>query len=124
MRISDWSSDVCSSDLERHPGGRERLHERRVVDPPGVEPGGSLDVLQGPVRDDVVLDGQVTEQGRLERLPALLEAACDTSGLDLHPPVSARQVPLHGPGVDLAREPDGRVREGSALVEGPDLTEI
>src|SRR3546814_3295929 len=23
MRISDWSSDVCSSDLRRHPGGAE-----------------------------------------------------------------------------------------------------
>src|SRR3546814_17011589 len=26
MRISDWSSDVCSSDLQRGDGGAERLH--------------------------------------------------------------------------------------------------
>src|SRR3546814_2875154 len=28
MRISDWSSDVCSSDLERKAEGR--MHERRL----------------------------------------------------------------------------------------------
>src|SRR3546814_19115312 len=27
MRISDWSSDVCSSDLDR----RDRRHDRRIV---------------------------------------------------------------------------------------------
>src|SRR3546814_7539874 len=29
MRISDWSSDVCSSDLQRQQGGRDRGHARR-----------------------------------------------------------------------------------------------
>src|SRR3546814_3292284 len=38
MRISDWSSDVCSSDLEhvgRAAAGsrRDRVHQRLVVDP-------------------------------------------------------------------------------------------
>src|SRR3546814_3742855 len=41
MRISDWSSDVCSSDLQRTPAGRRarmvlavvgRLHERPEPD--------------------------------------------------------------------------------------------
>src|SRR3546814_7439693 len=39
MRISDWSSDVCSSDLRRGPGGRarrgyrcrRRRHRRRTL---------------------------------------------------------------------------------------------
>src|SRR3546814_13864534 len=35
MRISDWSSDVCSSDLARHPVGRPRQV-------PEIESGGSL----------------------------------------------------------------------------------
>src|SRR3546814_7910952 len=28
MRISDWSSDVCSSDLRRHVAGRHQRHHR------------------------------------------------------------------------------------------------
>src|SRR3546814_10233426 len=41
MRISDWSSDVCSSDLPRHPGGTswhtggDREHGRLPLLPPG-----------------------------------------------------------------------------------------
>src|SRR3546814_10368618 len=46
MRISDWSSDVCSSDLPvsnaparpqaecRHPGGLENQHQRSSSPPP------------------------------------------------------------------------------------------
>src|SRR3546814_2847627 len=29
MRISDWSSDVCSSDLQRHAGARTAAHRDR-----------------------------------------------------------------------------------------------
>src|SRR3546814_5599806 len=29
VRISDWSSDVCSSDLHRAPHGRQRTRHRR-----------------------------------------------------------------------------------------------
>src|SRR3546814_8518829 len=29
LRISDWSSDVCSSDLERYKGIKEKLGEER-----------------------------------------------------------------------------------------------
>src|SRR3546814_1991655 len=31
MRISDWSSDVCSSDLQTQPGGVEKLDDRAVA---------------------------------------------------------------------------------------------
>src|SRR3546814_19332526 len=37
MRISDWSSDVCSSDLARPVGA---FRQRRAADPKGVERGG------------------------------------------------------------------------------------
>src|SRR3546814_18226843 len=35
MRISDWSSDVCSSDLTHDGGRRARLPQRRIADAPG-----------------------------------------------------------------------------------------
>src|SRR3546814_3903385 len=35
MRISDWSSDVCSSDLERKPHPLPLLHSAQVL---GIEP--------------------------------------------------------------------------------------
>src|SRR3546814_6732855 len=41
MRISDWSSDVCSSDLRRHAADRAGLRPRRVLVP-----------IPGPVLDD------------------------------------------------------------------------
>src|SRR3546814_5019435 len=44
MRISDWSSDVCSSDLERG-------HDRQ----PGNQPGGNGQAADGPVRRRHVL---------------------------------------------------------------------
>src|SRR3546814_2542588 len=47
MRISDWSSDVCSSDLEaRHPAGRAGAPCRRG-DGRGVRLGLGRDHLQG-----------------------------------------------------------------------------
>src|SRR3546814_5834002 len=56
MRISDWSSDVCSSDLEQLPfrrlvsGARARLVQRLVV---------PVDQLVAPVADAVVREGVV-----------------------------------------------------------------
>src|SRR3546814_17580099 len=41
MRISDWSSDVCSSDLDAMPGGgRLRISTRNVQLGPGELPAG------------------------------------------------------------------------------------
>src|SRR3546814_8121253 len=40
MRISDWSSDVCSSDLQQLPAHRHRGEElRRLKGPSHAEPG-------------------------------------------------------------------------------------
>src|SRR3546814_7356689 len=55
MRISDWSSDVCSSDLARHAdiGKRQKL-ENAILDPPDgaqlIARPGTLDV-----GDDLVI---------------------------------------------------------------------
>src|SRR3546814_2772483 len=51
MRISDWSSDVCSSDL---PGNLTRLDElrrRRIEHLIGHQRCGNLPAFRGPVQD-------------------------------------------------------------------------
>src|SRR3546814_14628931 len=51
MRISDWSSDVCSSDLARRAGGAVDREEQGDGEPePGLGRGGGGDV------DELVLD--------------------------------------------------------------------
>src|SRR3546814_2459723 len=67
MRISDWSSDVCSSDLRRgdEPLGAARHVGRRPLAETPVELG--LDFRQRPVRNDEDLEVVGTQ-------PALLEA--------------------------------------------------
>src|SRR3546814_9528682 len=58
MRISDWSSDVCSSDLQRLAVGRQREQSRRIGQPEAVD--GERDqmaqasgtVPQVPIPDD------------------------------------------------------------------------
>src|SRR3546814_1901316 len=49
MRISDWSSDVCSSDLSRVPE-RESRHERRVPGPDQDDAGPPARTLHGAGR--------------------------------------------------------------------------
>src|SRR3546814_10814745 len=47
MRISDWSSDVCSSDLLRRVGGP--IHDRAVLDILGVDIAFAVDPQPNPV---------------------------------------------------------------------------
>src|SRR3546814_7864693 len=61
MRISDWSSDVCSSDLE---------HDRELRGGHGVDPAGRKQVL--PVRH---VDDAVGVRGRLLEHVEVLEIA-------------------------------------------------
>src|SRR3546814_6246519 len=69
MRISDWSSDVCSSDLLRHGKlGLQPLYLRRLLDRllqvllrllhvAGTGEGGAVQRIGAPVRGFVVDDG-------------------------------------------------------------------
>src|SRR3546814_15343014 len=55
MRISDWSSDVCSSDLRLNPGFLLRLRifrDRKIMIGDVLEPGLDGERLLGMVRDD------------------------------------------------------------------------
>src|SRR3546814_16225276 len=84
MRISDWSSDVCSSDLARDekrpaaPGPRPRGRPRSA--PAGSPAGSSVrlavpaDLLGGRPVDDVVLQVLVRDAGLGDRAPAHRDA--------------------------------------------------
>src|SRR3546814_8548142 len=45
MRISDWSSDVCSSDLVDHDGRQQRALTAGIVEDLGARLGGQVDAL-------------------------------------------------------------------------------
>src|SRR3546814_16715669 len=64
MRISDWSSDVCSSDLKRISINITRLQPDRETGPPSDERGGAI--------------GTETVDGAF--IPALPEEAPDREG--------------------------------------------
>src|SRR3546814_2915270 len=72
MRISDWSSDVCSSDLVALPQGRA-ADDQRMADAPGVEIGAEVDlVIGGFIGDEALVaataDRQVIADRDGERL--------------------------------------------------------
>src|SRR3546814_16495016 len=88
MRISDWSSDVCSSDLRRDArrhlpcrrGGPPRQHgrgdaERRLAAKLADHPG--VGVLPQQPRPDVLAGGGQARQPRAEQAPALDALALD-----------------------------------------------
>src|SRR3546814_15758487 len=123
MRISDWSSDVCSSDLGEAAGGAEALDRRRrqregeavldlrepAVHPPGDSACGILGAALAPVlqSDDgeagiLAGAGEAEARDRHEALPPRL---LPEGGLDLtdplQVPVRARlpwRVPVDQPG--------------------------
>src|SRR3546814_14596773 len=74
MRISDWSSDVCSSDPAQLPQGRLELHQVRFV----------------PARERVLDDGQRGCDlyggcdGRTAFVPNLLDTQLRFANVDLH----------------------------------------
>src|SRR3546814_15842052 len=61
MRISDWSSDVCSSDLAPGPGGDQRHQQRGVDQDPRARDPGIAAV-------DRVLRGVADQPGRVAHL--------------------------------------------------------
>src|SRR3546814_10934997 len=52
MRISDWSSDVCSSDLCPHSGGDDRRTQREPEQPTGCGVGDPLRTRRGRLRSE------------------------------------------------------------------------
>src|SRR3546814_15783108 len=61
MRISDWSSDVCSSDLDGAQPGRDR-HRHPGSDHPGAAPGaaaGARPRIRGDARGRAPGDGRM-----------------------------------------------------------------
>src|SRR3546814_5247405 len=59
MRISDWSSDVCSSDLDGDAPQHGRVVDRRIERE--IDPGGDDPALVGPVEVDHVEGGRGAE---------------------------------------------------------------
>src|SRR3546814_10188237 len=53
MRISDWSSDVCSSDLLTHQFGRQQLVELGVVEAAALDAGGGTVVVAARDQDQI-----------------------------------------------------------------------
>src|SRR3546814_5179431 len=76
MRISDWSSDVCSSDLHRREGGRDAAAHRGAVQAAGqsAEQGGEQD---GPVNRHLRALACCRWQHLLRVAPAMAPAAAD-----------------------------------------------
>src|SRR3546814_3350063 len=107
MRISDWSSDVCSSDLVEHahglrqrrgPNAKSSLHKAHLAPDAGLQaPGASLSFAQGS-HDFESLDRGIGRGDRFEtahRLDQYLELS--VIGLDhvieiLHLPVGRLPV--------------------------------
>src|SRR3546814_17609515 len=59
MRISDWSSDVCSSDLLTHQFGRQQLVELGVVKVAALDAGGGTVVVAARDQDKPVVQQAV-----------------------------------------------------------------
>src|SRR3546814_10085466 len=72
MRISDWSSDVCSSDLERDAGKAHR--DLRIADAADQEAGAAGIVVGARHADLVGQRRDFVEEGRqFDRLRAIVE---------------------------------------------------
>src|SRR3546814_4584109 len=73
MRISDWSSDVCSSDLLDHLANRGvRAHRERLADHPGLESFHLTHFIGLPLpRHAFVDDADAPQLRHRDRQPAL-----------------------------------------------------
>src|SRR3546814_2200973 len=91
MRISDWSSDVCSSDLLTREGGDDAFH-RRAVDAGARE--GAVEV------DDVEVRGaRIGEKARLRRRIVAIDGGARHIALG---------EPHHLPAFEVDRGKDGQ----------------
>src|SRR3546814_12914489 len=91
MRISDWSSDVCSSDLPPPPPPPARR----------LQAAGSADRGRGAASFDLPADPPDARAQRLERLPGLLVDRQEAGGLEEAQQRFARIGVVGGPGQHL-----------------------
>src|SRR3546814_9815621 len=108
MRISDWSSDVCSSDLHVRPGPRIV----GLLRFPGDQP--VLDVDLPTARSGAV--GAVRRADDLIVLPALPVAVLPAPVLVRHDAVTVREFP---DGLLEEHQPIDEVRHELPMVRGP-----
>src|SRR3546814_1287738 len=78
MRISDWSSDVCSSDLWKDPAARDAMYQGRM---PGMC--GTLG-LKDQVRWAASGNWALVAGGDTEKDVAALEQVADALGFEPH----------------------------------------
>src|SRR3546814_13980742 len=127
MRISDWSSDVCSSDLELHALDRRLARVRgdadeRVVDAVAIgiiaDRAGNLDVLV--IRPEAVeRDGDAAAEQR--RLPADLVGG-DAFRVEREEIVDVRIItpgPAHAVAVEIGRGDAAAARIEAAIGRPP-----
>src|SRR3546814_3279103 len=108
MRISDWSSDVCSSDLAAavHRGIAAAEHQHALADP---SDGAEVDVGQ-PVEADVDVRRAFPAPGQVEVAPAR-GAAADEDGVEV-----LRKQFLHRIDAPVADELDAQVEDVAAFL--------
>src|SRR3546814_18832094 len=95
MRISDWSSDVCSSDLKRRRiagVGREILEIERPERHRAVEPGAAASLVDGDVAGEIGPADRALVAGNdaLGAGPFELRGEVDRLRADKHRPAEAR----------------------------------
>src|SRR3546814_4515923 len=128
MRISDWSSDVCSSDLldaplrhlegEHHVGGDgdEGDDGKAPVEHHPEDAAGQRDLDEG--RDDVE-GGEVQQE--LDALGAAVDGATEAAGLPLHVEAQRERVEVAEGG---KRRPSHRIRSEEHTSELQSLMRI
>src|SRR3546814_12765554 len=99
MRISDWSSDVCSSDLKRRRiagVGREILEIERPERHRAVEPGAAASLVDGDVAGEIGPADRALEAGNAPLGPATLASPGDVVRLlAIQPPLYPRLPHLY-----------------------------
>src|SRR3546814_1682134 len=112
MRISDWSSDVCSSDLQRTPGcGREQSSASRSW-VPSCPSTGSVAGASSP------LAGSPFAAGLLFALVVAQVALGDQVGLHHHTNVGGAELVVHhGAVADEAAKPQVRSEEHTSELQ-------
>src|SRR3546814_2473470 len=97
MRISDWSSDVCSSDLEYLVDLRKVPRRRRLVAPQREQVGKPLRhmrrvALRAPIGLVAAAQRIVELQKLDDTIPAIAEQRVEALGMDRHRGAARREI--------------------------------